>query len=106
MKEKILTKEEYIEKLNSIIRPVIDFAMSTKQFSDKGYYTEEFVKVGDQEITLAVVDKNWVLINNDVFDDMHLYRTRYHKLEKAYEELLRECESLKAKSRKKFFGIF
>lgn len=106
MKEKILTKEKYTEKLNSIIRLVIDFAMSTKQFNDKGCYTEEFVKVGDQEITLAVVDKNWVLISNYVFDDMRLYRTQYHELMKEHEKLQEEYASLKAKSRKKFLGFF
>lgn len=98
MSEKILTKEEYAEKLNSTIRPTIDFAMSTKQFNDKGCYSEEFVKVGDREITLAVVDKDWRIVHKSVWEDMFWYKHLYH-------DLLKENEELKQKSRR-FLGIF
>lgn len=97
MDEKILTKEEYTEKLNNTIRPVIDIAMSTKQFNDYGCYSEEFVKVGDQEITLAVVNNDWRIIHKVVWEDMITYKKLYYDLRKENEKL---------KSRKKFLGIF
>jgi hypothetical protein len=97
MDEKILTKEEYTEKLNSTIRPMIDIAMSTKQFNDDGCYSEEFVKVGDQEITLAVVNNDWRIVHKVVWEDMITYKKLYYDLRKENEKL---------KSRKKFLGIF
>lgn len=99
MNEKILTKEEYTEKLNSIIRPIIEFAMSTKQFNDNGCYNEEFVKIGEQEVTLCVVNSDWRIVHKNVWNDMVEYKMLYHELKK-------ENEKLKANSRKKIFGIF
>ena len=65
MDENILTKEEYAEKLKNIIKPAIDIAMSTKQFNNNGCYSEEFIKVGNQEVTLAVVNNDWRIIRKD-----------------------------------------
>lgn len=99
MDEKILTKEEYAEKLNGVIKPTIDFAMSTKQFNDDGCYCEEFVKVGNQEVTLAVVSNDWRIVHKDTWNDVRKYRKLYYDLQKENEEL-------EEKSRKKFLGIF
>ena len=99
MDEKILTKEEYTEKLNSFIKPMIEFAMTTKQFNDNGCYSEEFVKIGDKEATLAVVNNDWCLIHKTMYEDMVVYKRLYYELKKEYDEL-------KKNSRKKFLGIF
>ena len=99
MDEKILTKEEYTEKINRIIRPMIDFAMSTKQFNGNGCYCEEFVKVGNQEVTLALVNNDWRIVHKDIWKDMYTYK-------KLYYDLKKENEKLKEKSNKKFLGIF
>ena len=99
MDEKILTKEEYTEKLNSFIKPMIEFAMTTKQFNDNGCYSEEFVKIGDKEATLAVVNNDWRIIHKTMYEDMVVYKRLYYELKKEYDEL-------KKNSRKKFLGIF
>ena len=99
MDGKILTKEEYTAKLNSFIKPMIEFAMTTKQFNDNGCYSEEFVKIGDKEATLAVVNNDWRIIHKATYEDMVVYKRLYYELKKEYDEL-------KKNSRKKFFGIF
>ena len=72
----ILTKEEYKEKENGLIKPVIDFAMNTKEFKDNGCYLKEFVKVGDKEVTLMVMDDSWVALRKDVFYDRDYHKTK------------------------------
>ena len=103
MEEKILTKEEYTEKVNNLVKPMVEFVMSTKEFNDRGRYSEEFVKVGDKEVTLVVVDKNWVVVREDDFDELLRFRERYYKLRREFDELF---ESVIKSSRKKFLGIF
>lgn len=99
MSEKILTKEEYAEKLNNIIKPAIEFAMTTRQFNDNGCYSKEFVQIGDKEATLVVVNSDWIILRKTIYEDIFAYRKLYYDLEKEYEKL-------KEKSRKKFFVIF
>lgn len=106
MDEKILTKEEYTEKLNNLLKPVIDFAMSTKQFNKDGHYAEEFVKVGDKEVTLMVVDSNWVLISNSMYVDLLGYRSKCRVLEKQYDKLMEEYVANKSKKLKDLLKIF
>ena len=103
MEEKILTKEEYTEKVNNLVKPMVEFVMSTKEFNDRGRYSEEFVKVGDKEVTLVVVDKNWVVVREDDFDELLRFRERYYKLKKEFNEFLEGGIKF---SRKKFLGIF
>lgn len=100
MDEKILTKEEYTEKLNNLIKPVIEFAMSTKQFNDQGCYSEEFVKVGDKEVTLMVMDKGWVSIPLSEWNIMRDYRSLYLNLNKEQNDLKAR---MTRRERRKFF---
>ena len=76
----ILTKQEYEEKENKLTKLVIDFAMNTKEFKEKGCYLKEFVKVGDKEVTLMVMDDSWVATRKDVYYD--LVGRDYHKMNK------------------------
>lgn len=103
MEEKILTKEEYTEKVNSLVKPMVEFATSTKEFNDKGYYSKEFVKVGDREVTLVVVDDGWVVISKNAWGEMCQFKQRYYELKKTFEEFWQEMHK---SSRKKFLGIF
>ena len=73
----ILTKEEYREKINNSVVPVIEFAMTTEQFHNDGCYTEEFVKVGENEVTLIVADKNWVVLKLNEYYDIHNNNNNY-----------------------------
>ena len=98
MDEKILTKEEYTEKVNNLVKPMIEFAMSTSQFNDRGCYAQEFVKIGDREATFMVMNKDWMVIPVSLWNDLHSYKSMYYRLQQEYEEL-------KEKSRKKFLGI-
>lgn len=104
MEDKILTKEEYTEKLNELIKQIVDLATSTTQFNDTGCYSKEFVKVGDKEVTLAVIDNKWALLKYIEFSDLIVYRRMYHELQSEYLRLKEEYDSLK--SHKKFMGIF
>lgn len=103
MDEKILTKEEYTEKVNSLVKPMVEFAMSTQEFNYKGCYSQEFVKVGDKEVTLAVVDDNWVIVKKYDWEDRRQFKERYYELKKEFDKLLIDAIS---SSRKKFLGIF
>lgn len=58
----LITKQEYEAKATELAKQMIEFAMLTKEFNQTGCYTKEFVKVGEKELTLAVMDENWVLI--------------------------------------------
>ena len=100
MDEKILTKEEYTEKLNSFIKPMVEFAMTTKQFKDKGCYSEEFIKIDESEVTLCVANSDWIIISKDIWDDTMAYKNRYYKLKKEYEEFIKEV------NHRKFLGFF
>ena len=102
MDEKILTKEEYTKKINNLIKPVIEFAMSTKQFNDQGNYSEEFVKVGDKEVTLMVMDKGWVGIPLNEWHIMRDYRGLYLNLKKEYNDLKAR---MTRREHRKFFGF-
>lgn len=104
MNEKILTKEEHIEKLNQLIKPVIDMAIDTEQFKDNDYYVKEFVVDEDDIQVLIIKNRKWIAIENITYIDMYAYRSAYFDLEAKYEELKEECE--KYKHRKKWFGIF
>lgn len=106
MNEEILTKEEYEEKLNSLIKPTIDFVISTKQFNKNGYYAKEFVKVGDKEVSLMVADSNWVLIPNSMYVDLLGHRSKCRTLEVQYEKLLDEYVVNKGNRIKELFNIF
>lgn len=101
MENAILTKEEHNEKLNELIKPVVNFAINTKQFDDNGCYSEEFISEDGKEVSLMIVDKSWVLVENMTFNDLVAYRRMYHQLEREYEKLKNE-----SKYRKKFMGIF
>lgn len=65
----ILTKQEYEEKENKLTKSVIDFAMNTEEFKERGCYVKEFVKVGDKEVTLMVMDDSWVATRKDAYYD-------------------------------------
>lgn len=100
----ILTKEEYREQIKSIVVPVIDFAMTTEQFNKDGCYTEEFIKVGENEVTLLVADKNWVVLKMSEYHDLIAYRSRCWELERKIDQLKEEYEY--RIRNKKFLGIF
>ena len=99
MDNRILTKEEYTQKLDNLLKPAAEFAMGTKQFNEMGCYVEEFVEVGGKEVTLMVMDKSWVAIPIDIYNDLTKYRSLYNSIITEYEEL-------KKNTRKKFLGIF
>lgn len=101
----ILTKEEYREQIKNIVIPVIDFAMNTEQFNKDGCYTEEFIKVGENEVTLLVADKNWVVLKANEYADLLSWRSRYWELESKYFKLENELK-YGNKNCKKFLGIF
>jgi hypothetical protein len=100
----ILTKEEYREKINNSVVPVIKFAMTTEQFHNDGCYTEEFVKVGENEVTLIVADKNWVVLKLNEYYDLLECRNKCWDLERKIEQLKEEYEY--RIRNKKFLGIF
>jgi tRNA(His) 5'-end guanylyltransferase len=101
MDEKLLTKEEYTEKLNSIVKPMVEFAMSTEKFNRTGCYSEEFVKIGDKEVTLVVVDSSWVILPQSIWSDYLKYRQLYNDTQRVNEMCKKET-----KVRRKFFGLF
>ena len=103
MNDNIFTREEYTKKMNNLAKPMVEFATSTKEFNGKGCYSEEFVKVGDREVTLAVVDDRWVLVTKDSFNDLIEFKRRYYKMQKEFDEFL---ENVRKHYRKKFLGIF
>lgn len=100
----ILTKEEYREQIKSIVVPVIDFAMTTEHFNKDGCYTEEFIKVGEDEVTLIVADKNWVVLKMSEYYDLLEYRNKCWDLERKIDQLKEEYEY--RIRNKKFLGIF
>lgn len=101
MENNILTIEEYTEKVNNLVKPMVNFAMNTKEFRANGCYCQEFVKVGDKEVTFAVLDSNWLIVTKNLWDEINEFRTKYYKVKKEAEELM---DALK--ERKKFLGIF
>lgn len=66
------------EKENKIIQSAVDFAASTEQFKNTGCYSKEFIKIGDKEVTLMVIDDNWVGLNKSEFEDLICYKRLYH----------------------------
>ena len=101
----ILTKEEYREQIKNVVVPVVDFAMTTEQFNKDGCYTEEFIKVGEEdEVTLVVADKNWVVLKMSEYYDLIGYRNKCWDLERKIDQLKEEYEY--RIRNKKFLGIF
>lgn len=105
MDNRILTKEEYTEKINSLIKSMVDMAMDTQQFRETGCYSEEFIADGHKEISVMIANKHdWVAIKSDYFHDLFPYKSMYFQLEREHEELQEKLA--KYEKRKRFFGIF
>ena len=88
MNDRILTTEEYSEKLNSLIKPMVDMAIDTQEFKETGCYAKEFIADGHKEIAVMIVDKHdWVAMKSYYFNDLITYRGMYHQRDKECEEL-------------------
>ena len=68
----ILTKQEYEAQETDLVKRTIALAMSTDQFNNTGCYRKEFVKVGGKEVTLLVMDDNWIALTKADFYDIVL----------------------------------
>lgn len=105
MDDRILTAEEYTEKLTSLIKPMVDMAIDTQQFNETGCYSQEFIADGHKKISVLIVDKHdWIAIKADYFQELFPYRNMYRQLEREHEELQEKLA--KYEKRKRFFGIF
>lgn len=94
----ILTKLEYENKEDSLTKSVIEFAMATKEFEDTGCYKKEFIKVGDEEVTLLVMDNNWVALHKDVYYDL--------MGRKEYREEMKSKDREYHKNKKFLMGLY
>lgn len=104
MSDRIFTKEEYTEKINSLVKPTVEFATITEEFNDRGCFSKEFIKVGDKEVTLAVIDNNWIIVPKDDWDYMRDFERRYYKIKEEFDQYIPTLK--KMANRKKFLGIF
>lgn len=79
-------RKKQIEEANKkyeedLVERMISYAVTTEEFKEKGCYLKEFVKVGDKEVTLMVMDDSWVATRKDAYYDLIGSRD-YHKMNK------------------------
>lgn len=79
-------RKKQIEEINKkyeedIVKQIISYAVTTEDFNEKGCYIKEFVKVGDKEVTLMVMDDSWVATRKDAYYDLVGSRD-HHKMNK------------------------
>ena len=115
MNERILSKEEYVENLNSkfnnLIKPAIDVVIDTKQFKNTGCYSKDFVIDGEKEVRVVVIDnEDWIVLDRKSYYQSCRHRGEFYKLVEERTKFKKEINELKDAlekcKRKKFLGIF
>lgn len=96
MEDKLIEKSKYIETTEELIKPVIEYAIGTKEFREDGCFSKEFVKVGDCEVSLCVLDHRFVVVETRSFYDRLKKASVAYSLEKENEKLKSQIVELES----------